>query len=1762
MANFVRVYSSRNLFRDLCFCLIGMLCWAGVCSSPATAQDYLSATGFPSFSASIPIKGGSINIANGNLHMEVVAGMFPQRGTRIVKQAFVYDSRIWQIVSNGASQQWTPSSSMGWRFKDGYGDAGAGNSATYTPCGASGYYTLSNWTWTDQHGTSHTFPITLSQDGSPASGCTLPHPTSGSAYATDSSGIQMWASSAESSAGYPVQLFEPDGTVWSPISYTDGTQTMVDPNGNYLTYGWDGPPYYFNDTLGRQLWSRSFDQDPNSYSILNSAGSTSLYSVTPGAITVSTAFGVAGVTECCTSQQTPYTVLTLPDQTTYTFGYDSYGELSSIKFPSGGTATIGYSNFTDAYGNINRWVTSYTAAGNKWTFTPQVISTCAAGQQNCQQKVTVKKPTGDYAIYTFTMNGGAWPTQAQYYDSLNNLLLTTTEGYDFSNSCAGCTGAAYVRPTTINNTIPTAGGSSISTQTTFAYDSIYYGNVTAKKEWTFYTGTPKVVPDRETDTSYLNTSAYTAKNIINRPTTVTVKNASGAQVAQTKYSYDGSALTSVTNIISHDDADYGTGNTVRGNPTSIQQWVSGSIFLTTTFTYDTTGQTLKVTDPAGHATTFSYADVFYSDNGANPPSAYTWPYPTNAYVTHITLPASGSKSTGYYFNTGKVAVSADQNGNASYSHYVDPFDRPTLSVDSSGGWTLNSYVSQTEVDTYSGITDTTKSSTCSACEHNRTLTDNLGKVTTQSLVNDPDGQTNINTTYDTDSRIQSITNPYRGTSTGAIQYSYDGIDRVVTTTKQDGNTVTSAFGPSAGSVSQLCSTSTYGIGYPTLRTDETGRKRLLWTNVFHELIEVDEPNTTNGSLTVGTCYQYDALGDLTKAVQQSETRTYVYDGLRRLLSSTIPESGITTYTYPLPSSLCSGIFGNPCTKTDARGITTTYSYDALGRLTQKAYSDGSPTIGWQYDQASVWGISLSNTKGRVSQQSTGSAQRIFSYDAVGRLISQWECLPSNCGVSTYQTAMAYDLAGDMTQVTYPSSRQVSYTYSKAKRTTQVSLTKANGQSLSYNYASGITYSPRGTPSNVTIGNNSSTNLSDSYTYNSRLQLVTATTSSSVLTAMNHTYGLTDVSGHDNGDVMSISDQLSAPRTQAFTYDQLNRLSTASETAWGLAYVYDSYGNLLQQNVTKGSAPGLTVTVNANNHIIGFGYDSAGNLTSDGAHTYQFDPENRLKSLDSGSTATYTYDVNNQRITKVTGTNTGEYILVNNRPLSLHNSANWNDWSDLVYLNGQLLAKADTYEDRICITGTTTGSQYSLFAFSGAGGYVNYVIRSGDKLFLRQWQSSGSHGGMQIAFTDGTNTNWNVNDQDGQAINNDGTQGSWHYRRIDLTGFAGKAISAIYLNQETSTTASPWTIYFTDIALLSTDGSVRPLYNRQTSISMAHSGTSSGTASINHQSNEAQLPDVTTTFYHKDHLGSSRMMSSVNGYPVWQATYLPFGYEYGAQISANNYKFTGYEHDSESGLEYAKLRHFSSQYARFVSTDPLSGDVGNPQSLNRYTYVLNNPLRGIDPTGADDDDYEQAFEDDGGGGGGGGSGSASGSGDDGSWGGFGGGASGGGGAGGSWGDDSGQVTNIVDDPNFGGSVTVTSSPSNSALDDSIAAGSGAATGGLLSTSSSDDLATTPGLDRTDFTGENAFWVGQEDGLPAAQASGANVLQLSPAAQSALDANNPSLMFQESAAYAAETTGNPVAFVGNTGAGYTFWNYELPVLEQSLEEGVIDSLTIIF
>lgn len=125
---------------------------------------------------------------------------------------------------------------------------------------------------------------------------------------------------------------------------------------------------------------------------------------------------------------------------------------------------------------------------------------------------------------------------------------------------------------------------------------------------------------------------------------------------------------------------------------------------------------------------------------------------------------------------------------------------------------------------------------------------------------------------------------------------------------------------------------------------------------------------------------------------------------------------------------------------------------------------------------------------------------------------------------------------------------------------------------------------------------------------------------------------------------------------------------------------------------------------------------------------------------------------------------------------------------------------------------------------------------------------------------------------------------------------------------------------------------------------------------------AAITPTQTLYFSLDHLGTSRVVTDAGRVRVGFHHYFPFGQEWldssGAQ-EGEPMKFTGHERDRDgagaggpNGLDYMHARYYAAVLGRFLSVDPTSdsADLATPQSLNRYSYVHNNPVNATDPTG--------------------------------------------------------------------------------------------------------------------------------------------------------------------------------------------------------------------
>lgn len=108
----------------------------------------------------------------------------------------------------------------------------------------------------------------------------------------------------------------------------------------------------------------------------------------------------------------------------------------------------------------------------------------------------------------------------------------------------------------------------------------------------------------------------------------------------------------------------------------------------------------------------------------------------------------------------------------------------------------------------------------------------------------------------------------------------------------------------------------------------------------------------------------------------------------------------------------------------------------------------------------------------------------------------------------------------------------------------------------------------------------------------------------------------------------------------------------------------------------------------------------------------------------------------------------------------------------------------------------------------------------------------------------------------------------------------------------------------------------------------------------------------TCYFHKDHLGSSSVMTDSSGNLVQAADYLPFGgnRNEGTRITNTSYQFADQELDGETSLYNYDARLYDTITGLFIMPDSIIPDWYEPQELNRYSFCHNNPLTYIDPDG--------------------------------------------------------------------------------------------------------------------------------------------------------------------------------------------------------------------
>jgi RHS repeat-associated protein len=1034
------------------------------------------------------------------------------------------------------------------------------------------------------------------------------------------------------------------------------------------------------------------------------------------------------------------------------------------------------------------------------------------------------------------------------------------------------------------------------------------------------------------------------------------------------------------------DPIYGVnpGGPVRGNATTVMRWLNTGTSPTTTYTYDETGQVLSMTDACGnttcsdmtgtnlsHTTTYSYTD---SPTGGN---AYGQ---SNAYVTQITYPSANSitqqNNFSYDYATGNLISSTDANSQTTTYSYNDSLKRLTGKNYPDGGVTTISYndtpsslTSPLPCQLASSTPSVTTSQLLSSSEGSKTsvsVIDGMGHVQQTQLTSDPEGIDCVDTVYNGMGQVQSVSNPHRlGTSTtdGTTVVTYDALNRKANQTEPDGGVLKWSYSDNT-------------TAYITAFTDEAN---LTWTrqsDSFDRLTKVIEPAGTP------TSYTYSALNDLTAVTQVGNpsvneigttakeiprTRSFTYDSLSRLITAQNPETGIDCYGQWSGSSVGSGTCqngydanGNLLYKTNANNVVMYYTYDNLNRLLTKyttASVNGWVDDGYLYDQPFGNGI------GRLTHTGSSTSGTSIGYDSMGRIILTAESTRDIPWSSNLGFTATYDLVGDLTSLNYPDGRKIMETWDGAGRLATIASPET-ANSAAINYISDITYTPTSAAQLFTLGSG----ITQTSTFNNRLQDCQIQVgaifpgSSQTTSLLNKQYShaqspepLCGNAASNNGNIWSIADNDKPGLTQTFAYDSWNRLTSAvsADGSYSQSYNIDSFGNMSPQN--NGSTSINYSTNQTTNQLLrnttDFQYDAAGNLFSVAdplaTHYYSINALGQLYTIDYQVSGIYYYNGNDLRNSKTKPSGWEDYLYFNGQ-LAAELSSD-GTWTDHIYANGTKIASSSNSDVRLHMSGvmpTGTGN------FAQTGITAHYTVTTGDQLTFRTYVRNAK-AQLSIYFSDSTSTSPYIS----SGAN------AWVTSVVNLGAIAsGKTISYMILKNPSAAPAGQFDLMVADMSITRSDGTVTQIVGELPAGACTATGSTGITnlACVSEKVNSATDfagPPQTTRFYLSDPLGTAQLEMTSTGYPLWKGEFSPFGQEIDSQTTANNYKFTGKERDTESGFDYFGARYYNSNMGRWISPDwaakpeavPYS-DLHNPQSLNLYGYVNNNPLSKADPDG--------------------------------------------------------------------------------------------------------------------------------------------------------------------------------------------------------------------
>ncbi len=709
----------------------------------------------------------------------------------------------------------------------------------------------------------------------------------------------------------------------------------------------------------------------------------------------------------------------------------------------------------------------------------------------------------------------------------------------------------------------------------------------------------------------------------------------------------------------------------------------------TTYTYDQNGNMLSTTDAMGNTEYYTYEGDFnnptsYTDKNGN---RYTFAYDVNGNLTVFTTPLNTSVEFTYN-QYGQVLTTRDYNNNLTQYVY-DNYGNLASKIDALYNTTSMTYTPQGLLQSvtrpnmgvvqYSYNRDNLMTQITNPLNHSLSM-EYDGKGNVVSVTNPLNHEVKI--AYNAMGLPTVITDPMNG----AVHYEYNAKTKLVETHDAMNHVFYNFYDDHdwiTMCVDAMGDTTNYyydkiglviGVELPTgqfftYQYDVLNRLvsvadliGAVWTLTYDAVGNVISMTDGEGNTTT---YQYDAMNRLLQSTNaEGHSDYYSYDNNGNVLSYTDANGNTTLYTYDALNHLLTirdainnvtsftyDANGKPVSVTDAQGNTTEYQYDANDQLTKMTFANGKTRL-FTYD----------SNGNRVSFTNENGHQMTYTYDALKRLVQK--TYPNNTADSyTYdangnmltavnadaQVSFTYDAIGQILSETL-NGKSTSYSYDTRNR----SLTKTypNGRTIieEYDYRLNLTdikennnqlvawdYNFNNLLTQRSYGNGTSTD----FVYNT-LNYLTQLTDNNSITNVQMTYDAA-------GNILSAKDLLRPTKSEVYGYDALKRLTSfkQGEITTGVEipnplkqvqYSMDALGNRTAVNTNGVETQYTSDNMNAYTAITGgqnmtLQYDSNGNLISDGNHTYQYNYNNRLISVDNGATATYKYDALNRRIQK-------------------------------------------------------------------------------------------------------------------------------------------------------------------------------------------------------------------------------------------------------------------------------------------------------------------------------------------------------------------------------------------------------------------------------------------------------------------------------------------------------------------------------------------------